>query len=89
MQAREWVPEGMAPRFLEIRRQRQWPEWLGILGLAATGIALWLSLAAGLVAPLGEALARLDAAAVPAPAREPPLDGALAAGEQTCACPGP
>lgn len=86
MQAREPVPEGMAPAFGSMRRCRQWAEWLGILGLAAAGLALWLWLAAGVVGPLGEALASLDAAGGPPPAGQVPGD-ALAGELQAQASP--
>jgi hypothetical protein len=80
-------PKETAPRFEVARSWRAWHEWAGIMGLA-TGLALWVFLATGVVAPLGDALARLrppaDVAA--APGCVLPVDGTLAPGAQPCVC---
>lgn len=86
----ERYPQETAPRFGATRSWRAWHEWPGIMGLA-TGLALWVFLATGVVAPLGDALARLrpPADVVPAPACVTPVDGTLTPGAQprVCACP--
>jgi hypothetical protein len=45
-------------RFELVRHWRAWREWPAVMALA-TGLALWLFLAAGVVVPLSEALVRL------------------------------
>jgi hypothetical protein len=79
-------------RFQMARHWWAWHEWPGVVALA-TGLALWIFFAVGVVAPLADALARLGApAASGAPACCPaPLDEALAAAAEPCAepCPEP
>jgi hypothetical protein len=64
-----------APRFAAVRRWRLWRAWPGIMGIA-TAVALWVFLATGVVAPLGDALARLRSRADVAPVRALPVDAA-------------
>jgi len=80
----ESYPEG-TPRFEAARRWRAWHELPGLVVLA-TGYALWIWLATG--APLGRAVARLDAAdAAPALDRgPPPSEAVLAPGMEPCVC---
>jgi hypothetical protein len=54
-------------RFQLVRHWRAWREWPAAMALA-TGLALWLFLAAGVVVPLSEALVRLDPSTTSAPA---------------------
>ena len=72
-------------RFEAMRRRRAWHELPGLLALVSA-LALWIVLATGVVAPLGEALARLRQGASAAPAVEcgPAVDGALVARSQPC-----
>lgn len=75
------------PRFEGARRWRAWHEWPGIMGLA-TGIALWVFFAVGVVAPVGEALAQLRSRSQAAPAQVvcTTTDGGAIAAAQPCAC---
>ena len=85
-------PQETAPRFETARSRRTWQHWPAVMGLA-TGLALWVFLATGVVAPLGDALARLHPPVgdVPAPALVLPADGTPTpgAGPCVCACPQP
>lgn len=76
-----------SPRFERARSWRAWHEWPGIMGLV-TGLALWIFFAVGVVAPLGDALARFDSPAqvVPAQVCTTTDDGTLAAAGQPCVC---
>jgi hypothetical protein len=78
-------PVETPPRFERVLRRRTWHEWPGIAGIA-TGVALWIFLAMGVVLPLGEALARLRPPAGTSAAVCPPVEGVLAASAQNCAC---
>lgn len=74
-------------RFELVRHWRAWREWPAAMALA-TGLALWLFLAAGVVVPLSKALIRLDPPAVSATAevhrtRSMAPGWALAAGDAT------
>ena len=79
--------EEEAPRFEAALSWRAWHEWPGIMGLA-TGLALWVFAAIGVVAPLADAVARFDSPAqiVPAQVCTTTDDGTLAAGDQPCVC---
>lgn len=76
-----------APRFEAARSWRAWHEWPAVMGLA-TGLALWVFLATGVVAPLGETLARrhVPANGAPAPMVVLPADDTGTPGAQPCVC---
>jgi hypothetical protein len=88
MTLRQEHPAGPeAPRFERARSWRAWDEWPGIMGLA-TGLALWVFFAMGVVAPLADAVARFESQVeiVPAQVCTTTDDGTLAAAGQSCVC---
>ncbi len=60
------VPAGTAMERTLARRGSPWHEVLGVLALV-TALALWGVMLAGVAAPLGDALARLDGGGPGAP----------------------
>ncbi len=74
-----------APRFETVLQRRAWRGWPGIAGLA-TGVALWVFLAVGVVIPLGDALAHFQAPSRPAAACDAPAGAVATSGAPPCTC---
>ncbi|WP_242344367.1 hypothetical protein [Anaeromyxobacter terrae] len=89
MARQEWHPhETTAPRFDAARRWRAWHEWPGLLGIA-TGLALWIFVALGVVAPLADAVARFEAGSrtVPPGTASPAEEAGAGIAPGLCVCP--
>ncbi len=72
MTGSERVPAGTAMERTLARRRSPWHEASGLLAALLAALVLWGVVLAGVVAPLGDALARFDARSpAPAPAACP------------------